>query len=288
MDTFNRNWRIQLGDIQFPATPGGPSLEIQFEVTKSLWGGNKASLTVFNLSEEHRGAISRLRQRRRRIRVEISAGYGEGEDPPLLFVGDLRFMTVLPPSGGDNSVTIEGTDGGTKIMDSRFSKSFPANTPVFGVVAELVDSLGIGRGNLSEFTRSLTFRGRERIPRPVTFHGTSAKALDGFLESLGYRWSIQNGAFQLLANGHALQRSAVLLSGDTGLISASWGDRFHAKALCFLNPDIYPGRLLDIRGSAVDGGFRTNTVKYAGDSFGGDWTCDIEARVYTREPPREP
>jgi len=274
---FNRKWRVRLDTTVFEQPTEGEGLQIAFEVTKTLYGSpNHGSVTVFNLNREHRAELARLRQRRRRIRVELFAGYVT--DPPLLFVGDLRGFDDAP-GDTETQVTVEGDDGGRKITEQRVSLTFPTGTPVASVVHSLVRALDLGDGNLQEFDATTRLGDHGTIQRPKVFHGSASKELTDFLKSVGYSWSIQNGAVQILKNGATLNRTGVRLNTSTGLVSASYVDRRTVKVMSLLIPEVYPGRGVIVESQRVNGSFRVHSVKYSGDSFGGDWACEIECRI---------
>lgn len=278
---FNRKWKVRLNTLTFESPAEGDGLQIAFEVTKSLYvAPNVCSLTVYNLNRQHRGELARLRRElRRRIRVELFAGYDS--DPPLLFIGDLRGFDDTPGERTrlpESAVKVEGTDGGFKITEQRVSLSFRAGTPVTVVVHRLAEALSLGDGNLSELS-GVQLGDYSTLQRPLAVHGLASRELTGFLRSLGYTWSIQNGLIQVLRNGAVLNRTGVRLNPDTGLIAASYVDRRTIKIQSFLIPEVIPGRNVIVESQRVQGSFRVHSVKYAGDSFGGDWTCDIECRV---------
>lgn len=272
---YDRNYRVRFDDLVFDSRDG-QTLAVTFEVTKTLYvQANTGSVTLVNLNETHRTRLAALRQARRRIRVELWAGYGN--DIPLLFVGDLRGFEDKG-EGVEATTKVEGTDGGYKITDSRFSRTYAAGVDVRVPIQEMVRSLSLGDGNLNEVGR-LQLGNYTTLQRPKSFHGLASDQLTRYLRSLGYTWSIQNGAIQILRNGATLARTGVRLNRGTGLIEAHYVDRRTVRIVSFLIPEIAPGYRIIVESQRVSGDFRVHSVKYSGDSFGGDWVCEIECRI---------
>lgn len=273
---YRRRWRVRLGDLVFSSPEAGEGLGISFEVEKQLWGANKGKVTVYNLNRTHRASLAGLYRARRRIRVELSAGYGTDE-PPLIFVGDLRGFDDSP-SGVDTTATVEGVDGGQKIAASRISQTFPEGSSVAYVAQTIARAMLLGDGNIRDLNGA-TLGGNATLPRPIVCHGLASAELTAFLRSLGFSWSIQNGAIQVLRGSAPLRRSAIRLNPSTGLIEASYTDRRTIRVLSFLIPEIAPGVPVIVESQRVNGDFRAHAVKFSGDSRAGDWIADIQLRV---------
>jgi hypothetical protein len=98
-------------------------------------------------------------------------------------------------------------------------------------------------------------------------------------QSLGFEWSIQEGALQLLQNAEPLAATATLLTPSTGLVgtpSIDVGGILTAQALMI--PDIFPGRLIVLESERLTGNYRVETCNYSGNTAGPDWYIDIEAK----------
>lgn len=275
-DLMNRCYRVRFNDLVFDSSVDGETLQVVFEVQKTLHSSaNTGSVTLTNLNATHRTELARLRQARRRIRVEVWAGYGT--DPPLLFTGDLRQFEDMR-AGTETTTKVAGVDGGFKITESRWSRSYPAGVDVRVPVRDLVRSLSLGDGNLNE-VGALQLGNYTTLQRPKSFHGLASASLTQFLRGIGYTWSIQNGAVQILQNGSVLRRTGVRLTTATGLIDAHYVDRRTVRVLSFLIPEIAPGYRITVDSQRVSGDFRVHSVKYSGDSWGGDWICETECRI---------
>lgn len=275
-EIWNRSYVVRMDDLVFDSRTG-ETLYMDFEVTKTLYvQANTGSLTLYNLNQSHRTRLAQFRQNRRRIRMEIRAGYGN--DPPLLFIGDVRPVGFEDYGDGTETTTkVSGTDGGPKITETRFSRTYPEGTDLRIPVRDLARSLSIGDGNLSEIG-TLSLGSYTALPRPLTVSGLASTELTELLRGAGYTWSIQNGAIQILRNGATLNRTGVSLSPSTGLVSAAYVDRRTVKVISHLIPEVAPGYSINVESERVTGAFRVHSVKYAGQTDG-EWSCEIECRI---------
>jgi hypothetical protein len=263
MKLFRRAWRISVG------TDGFDDFDCEFKVSRSLGGTpNTCELKLYNLSESTRSEIAR------RDLVRIEAGYTTGLT--LLFVGDVR-RAVSKLEGTDRVTTIEAGDGWRAIRSGRVLRSFGPNATVDAVVAALAEAAGVGVGNAREALRSAGLgRLSGTFPQGTVVDGSFADELTRVTASAGYEWSIQDGVLQLLRRGNALDRSAVLLSPDTGLLEATKTRARRLEAKTLLIPDLVPGRKVVVESPNVRGAFRLTKVDYAGATRGDEWTCSIE------------
>ena len=102
-------------------------------------------------------------------------------------------------------------------------------------------------------------------------------------DSIGYTWSVQDGNLQLLPNGGALAREAILLSPDTGLVgSPEQGKHGVVKAKAFLVPGLVPGQTVQLQSRGTSGNYRIETAEYTGESRGtgpGSWGVEMHMRL---------
>ncbi len=272
---FGKVWRVQIDTLRFT------ELGLSFSVEKSLRREpNKAVIQVFNLSADHRHQIEQLNTTRRRgpgrIRLVLEAGYGDAM--PVIFRGDLRTGLSHKEEDGTWVTKLEGEDGGRAVLWSRVSRSFPAGTPVTTVVRACAEAMGVGIGNTDEAIAAVTLEsGGDSFTEGTVLSGRAPDELDGVLDSVGLTWSVQDGVLQLLQRGRALQQTAVLLTGRSGLVGtpqrAADGT---VNVRCALHPDVYPGRQIALDSVNVAGTFRARKCKYTGDSHGNTWYIDSE------------
>lgn len=268
MRLYGRRWAVQIGTLRTT------DLDVEFKATRTLHGrGGTAEVTLYNLAAVHRRELAG--QRRPFVRLE--AGYADGMS--VLFQGDARQVTVRP-QGPDWVARVTAGDGEHALRTARVGRSFGPDTRLVEVLAALADALGVGAGNLPQ---ALAGRGLDRVgdtfPEGVVLHGPAVEALDRLARSAGLEVSVQAGVLQLLPLGGALQRGAVLLTPDTGLLESPEIQKTRTvKAKALLIPDLVPGQKVRLRSATLDALYRIEQADYAGDTRGEAWDVDMTLR----------
>lgn len=269
MRLYARRWRVQVGELV------STDLDIRFKGKRtSAARPGTLELEVYNLSEAHRGEVLAAR---RGTLVELRAGYADA--CPVVFRGDLR-RAVQKRDGVEWITTITAGDGEYAIRTARVARSFAAGVALADVFRALADAMGVGAGNVTEATAAAGLGTVGSIfPAGTTLHGLAADELTRLCRSAGLTWSVQESTLQLLALGRALQRTAVLLSPDTGLIgSPEVGQGRAVKARALLIPDLVPGRLVELQSAIVSGTYRIHSTELAGETRGADWSVAMDLR----------
>ena len=263
MRLFRRAFRVSVGDQGFQ------DFDLSFKVARTLNATpNTCELKLYNLSETSRAHLAAG------ALVRLEAGYVSGLT--LLFSGDVRRVHTKV-EGTERVTTIEAGDGERAHRGARVLRSFGPSATVDTVVAALAEAAGVGVGNARE---ALIGAGFGRVPggypQGTVVDGAIADELTRVCASAGFEWSIQDGVLQLLQRGSALDRLAVVLSADTGLLEASVSKSGKLSAKALLIPDLVPGRKVDVRSPNARGLFRVTKAEYAGDTTGDDWTTSLE------------
>ncbi len=271
MNLFGRKWRLRVSTIETS------DLDLTFQIKKSLdHKPNTATITVFNLSADHRHALEQLNTYKKtspgKIPVELEAGYEGGMS--LIFRGDLR-TALSEHDGATWKTTLTGEDGGQAVRWSRVSGSYPAGTALQTVVQDLARAMGVGLGNLTEVNPQ--FRsGGNTFARGTVLTGSAPDEMRRILRSCGLTYSVQDGVLQVLRNGDALQRTAVRLVPSTGLVGDPVRDaRGNIAAKALLIPDLYPGRKVTLEYPELRGTYRVQTIAYDGSTFGTEWYAQL-------------
>lgn len=269
-ELFKRRHEIVVGTVLLT------DVRVTFNVVRSLKReANKASISIWNLNEDHRQSVSSQDQ----IPVSISAGYENRFS--RIFLGNLdRATSVL--NGPDIVTTLESGDGKSKMRSTNISKSYPRQTPVKTIISDLAKAIGIGTGNLEEIiaTAKLPTADTQTITGVAVF-GNASRELRYWLDSLRIEWSIQDGALQLLKKRDSLKSEAIRLTPDTGLIgSPSVDNKGKLSATALLIPDLEPGRVVVVDSRFVSGAYRIEQTTYVGDTLGGDWLAQIEGQEF--------
>lgn len=283
---WGRIWQLQIGELLLegsaPRDRGVSlfTLAVEFSVRKSLRREpNEAEITIFNLSPENRAAIAAMEADAATI---LKVGY---QDTGLeqIFSGDLR-ASPSEWNGAQTKTTVEGSDGGTAYRNARIQRSFAPGVEVYTVLSAAVDAMGIGTGNLSQFrnTLELTRTGRT-YPGGTTLSGPARNEVDRIVRGCGGTWSIQNGVFKIRLSADTETR-AIELSPQTGLIGSPTQatDRgvTTVTAQALMIPNMYPGRIVQLRSREITGNYEIHRVEYAGETRGQEWGATLELRPY--------
>lgn len=280
MELFKRAWRVQVGGFE------STDVDIAFKLERTLAARpGHLELTIYNLTEDHRHEIlkaprrqhfgSALGERRPGTLVELSAGY-EGERP-VIFRGDLR-RARQTREAPEWMVTIEAGDGGFAMRNARVSTAFSADTALADVIEAIAESMGVGAGNARDVASDATLgRVGALFPEGHVAHGQASDALTALCRSAGLEWSIQSGVLQVLRRGRALQRSAIVVSENTGMVgSPERTSRRKAKVKTLLIPGLQPGSIVELASHVINGTFRVGHMNITGDTRGGDWYAELD------------
>jgi hypothetical protein len=279
MKLFNRKLSVQAGSLFFESTVTDDNrffdLRVQFTTEKNgAKDPNTLQMKIFNLSEASRKKI------KENDVVILTAGYEEATG--RIFGGEIL------EEGGVNHIkestdwvtVIKAKDGGKNYSSKRINESLGADSSVTDAIRKVAEALGIGLGNLEDKISSGSFpRNFKFFQYGTVLSGKASDILDELLTSAGLEWSIQDGQLQVLEPLEVIRPQAIKLSQSTGLIgSPEIGDKGVVKARSLLQPELWPGRQVDIESAFFeDGFFKVNKTTHFGDTFATDWYTDIEA-----------
>ena len=254
-------------------------LKIDFNISKGMGSSqNEAKISIWNLTKSHRRMLGEEYDK-----IELKVGY-RGGAMSTIFKGDIRDSGDTK-DGPDIQSTIECGDGDKAIANGSVSKTFPAGTKPKQVAEHLISQLpGIAKGEL---------KGLDNLPaykRPVSFFGYAAAALDKLGRQHRLYWSIQDGTAQVLKHDEVLSGTTVI-SSETGMIGIPEQTDKGVKVKALLNPNIQPGRQIDVRSGFLDessgrdkratdqggGIFRVSQVTFNGTNEGEEFFVEIEA-----------
>lgn len=307
MRLFRRAWRVQIDTLDVS------NLDIEFKILATLKPEpNKGVVTVWNLNQDHRAQILKRNRpngnQTHGIPVQVEAGYVD--NTAVLLSADLR-EAVSQRDGTDWKTVLSGDDAGRAYRESRISAQWPKGTPIGTVLTQCAQALGVGSGNVNNFTADAEISGiGAKLAHSFTADGNVSRELDRLLKSIGLTWSVQHGALQVLRRGAPLNQSAIRISSSTGLLGSpeaaidatvSLGNpqQFAAgaklkvakppkpkdpgilKIKTLLIPGMAPGRKIVLESEQFNGGYMLTEVEYVGQSWtSGEWRCDCVARVY--------
>lgn len=253
-------------------------LKIEFSVSKSIGSKqNTATISIWNLTKSHRRQLGEEFDK-----IELKAGYVEGT-VSTIFKGSIRDVTHTKETA-DVKSEMECGDGDEGIGKGAVSKTFPAGTKPKAIIEHIV-------GEMPDTTKG-EMKGIDELPaykRPVSVYGWGFRELDKLGREHGFYWSIQNGEFQAVKNDKTLQGTTVV-SKETGMIGIPEVTDKGCKVKALLNPNIAPGRMIDVRSDFLDeasgkdkrksddggGIFRVADVTFSGTNRGEDFYVEAE------------
>ena len=264
---FGRYFELRLGSLRVVGA------SIKFEIVKTLGREpNTANLRLANLAQSTRDQLATDTE------IEVRAGYEDDHD--VLFIGDARDVWT-ERDGPDLWSVIEAEDGGRAYRAATMERSWDSQVSPHDAIAACVEALDIGRGNLATASTTASYA------EGLVLSGLAWRQLDRVCRDAGLRWSVQNGNLQLRQSGHPAETSAVHLTPGTGLIGSpkrskrdARTHRVTAEARSLITPGLYPGRVVVLDSSTVEGNWRINRVRYQGETRGAPWYADLELEEY--------
>jgi len=253
-----------------------PTLKVGFKIEKTLKREpNKAEITITNLKESNRTKIQE-----KDVPTILLAGYVGATHQ--IFAGNIEFgqNRLL---GRDWISKLQTKDGGKAFRTARINRSFKKPAKATDILRVVGESLGIDLGNLLEKVSSGSIRETlSEWGNGMVLSGKSEQQFDKIARSMGFTWSIQDGALLLLGPNETIGPKAVVLSSGTGMIGAPEpGEKGFVKVKSLIQPDIIPGRQIQVISKTVNGFFRIEKATYTGDTWGSDWSVDIEGKPVT-------
>lgn len=277
MNLFDRAWRIQVGDVLVSQRDREvrTGLDCAFRITRSLAASRAGTceLTIYNPPREMLRELTALP--RRTTFVSVDAGYREGAS--RVFTGDLR-LALPAREGADLRVTITAGDGAHARRTARISRAFAPGTSVDQAATALASALGVGVGNAARAFRGTRLaRTTGEFTDGAILHGEAAAELTRLCDAAGLIWSVQDGQLLVLPLGGALERTAIRLGADSGLLEAPQiVDRRTIKAKCLIQPGLVPGQRVVIDSLLVrEPVQRITEVTLTGETGGNAWEAEL-------------
>jgi len=281
---FQRAFDINIGGSTFDI--GGLSVLFDIDLTIGK-KPNKAEIKIINLSADTRHQFLQGYAKTPKNKnaegvlgaynwpITVRAGY-QG-NLQQVFAGDITKVNTRKEKVEWITI-LTAKDGGYQYRSARINKTFGSGTKIADVLKACAASFGLGLGNSAkEFAAAA---GSLKLQSSVTVAGKVEAVLDNYLNSLGYRWSIQQGQLQVLALDQKLKETAVVLSPDSGLVgSPEVGEKGIIEGKCLLNGEVKPGRSVNLISSAVTGWFVVKSSSHKGETRGKNWYTDFELKA---------
>ena len=286
-ELFGRSWSLTVGTLELS------QFDFKFRIEKSMKPEpNKALIEIYNLSAEHRAALSEQTQTKTSakpkigqtstpvlgsIPVKLEAGYGASTD--LIYFGDLRSVST-EFDGQDWVTSVSSADGDKKMRSSRCNISVGPKTPLDQTLLAVLKKLGLGTGNLATVVKKLQ-SGSVTLPRGAVLSGPTTRVLTDLCRSADLEWFVEDGQPTFVNLNKALSEQAVKLSPTTGLLGSPSVDA-SGKLTCqsLLIPRLRCGRIVAIDAQIVKGQYRIEKIVYEGETSGPAWYASIEGQRY--------
>jgi hypothetical protein len=267
--------KAQANQVGTATNGANTNLRVTFDINKTAEGqSNKGKLEIWNLNPTSRKALQKGAQ------VTLSAGY-VNLMKRILLADVIASDITVERREQDIVTTFAVGENERQIETAIIFKNYPAGTLFSAIINDCADVLGVSLSTIigiDDFTYN----------QPLSFTHTVKDALQYLTTSNNLEWHIQDDELFILPVGGSFTSQAIVLSSgldetgqtvdNTGLIGIpSFAENGMAKYSCLLNPDVYPGQLIQLISENVNGFFVVRNAHYKGDSHGNDWQIDCES-----------
>ncbi|MEE9481206.1 MAG: hypothetical protein V3V34_11785 [Kiloniellales bacterium] len=224
---------------------------------------SKAKIKINNLSEQSIHAIERTG-----LVVEVLAGV---DFVTRLFRGDVSRVETKSDTP-TRETSIEAADGQRVYREAVIIRSWPKNTKRSQVFQDLLLAMGVNRGFISP-----------SIPERVYAGGlTWTQAARGLMDFIwdadkGERWTLTDGAVDVMRDSETKPGNVVVLGPDTGLIGSPARTKRGAKIKALFDARIRPNRGIQLRARFLKGLYRVVKSDHDLVTTGLTWFTTAEA-----------
>lgn len=264
MKLFDRVVEITIGDTEIS------NLDIAFEIEKNLdKQPNPCHIDIFNLGSSNREVLSKYK----RVPVILKAGYKDNVG--IIFQGDMIKCTHVKEGPTWKSTLLNG-DGAKSIQTARINKSFAKGTPVKMVIKEIAEQLGLPHSAAMKQLEWLS----GKLDRGFAASGNPMDELCRVLYQFGYEASVQNNMLQILKQGESLEKQAINLRANSGLIATpEIGTQKKINVKSVLMPELLPGQKIHIESRVFNGFATIHNVRFEGSTFDEPWEAEMECKT---------
>ncbi|TXG75879.1 hypothetical protein E6Q11_06230 [Candidatus Dojkabacteria bacterium] len=257
---YERVVELKVGDTEITG------LDIAFEIEKDESPEpNPCHIEIYNLGPENRSVLSKYRY----VPVLLKAGY-KGQ-VGVLFQGDM--MRCVHMKEGPTWKTILASGDGVMAMQTkRLDKNYAKGTPIKTVIEDLAKQLGLPLGSPLEHIKELS----ESLSKGFAASGNPMKDLGRVLSGKKLKLSVQNQSLQLRMDTEPLQKEAIVLRDETGLIaSPEIGSDGEIVVKSLLMAEFLPGRKVFLDSAIFKGFAIIQSAHFVGSTFGQDWEAEL-------------
>lgn len=259
---------------------------ITFEVTKTVKATpNTALIKIYNLNPANEERVKTEFDE-----VILNAGYLGAID--LIFRGNIKHIYRYH-DGPDRITEIEAGDGDHDYQRATMNETLAAGTTPAQLVARAVGSfanVGGTTGGEIQVTGPARIRGK-------VVSGNTRDVLDDVARQAGANWSIQDGQLEIVGGDATRAGVAIIVTSNTGLLSAPEVSDKGIGVVCLMNPKIKINGALKLDNNSIrakhkkqpdgkaaakpkkgnvrldpDGVYKVIKLVHKGDTRGQDWT----------------
>ena len=260
------------------------NLHITFRVSKGSDNKrktNKASIRIYNLSEEHQKYIEAPF-----AQVVLSVGYND-TGLRRLFAGQIT-VAGTEKQGADVVTEIQIDTLYTELNFKTISKTAPAGVSVKGVIENLVKEMP----DVSRVIFSGTNINKSFVDGyPMV--GSPRQILNELGEAFEMEWQIDDGIMYIQDAGQSYMQDknkAYVISETSGLIERPYFDQIEkqrgkkdklraarngVKVRILLNPAIVAGSVVKIEYGTLAGFYKVERLTHTGEFLGNTWETDL-------------
>lgn len=223
--------------------------------------------------------------------INFRAGY-QGNNESIIR-GDIT-QVFTSKSGTDIITSFDIGDSLVAFTDAKVNMSFGPGARYIDVLNQLLLSLDMDvaySDNQAYLQSIINFD--DVFPHGIVLSGMAKDQLDKLLNRQGLTWSIQGQKVQILPPNEPIPEPPIIVDKFTGLVGSPFDirvledpayPRFNNQELksgvhlrSLLNPEIKPGRRIDVWSQTSNGSFIVTKLRHWGDTHENPWYTDVIA-----------
>lgn len=271
---FDRVIQVTFGPATEKRATQVEELFMQFDIKKSLESEpSEGTVEITNLSPKSQAILEQ-----KKIWMRLKAGYRNPSGSATvgnLFVGQVK-KAATERHGRNTVTTITCMDGIEQWQNAKISRTLAPGATTRQVIEALAEELKVGVGSVKGLVEQTYQQG-------ISLFGPVKDRLDEVVSKMGLEWSILDNNLVILGHNIASEKSAIVISPDTGLIESpvpreddKTGGKF-VEFECLIRPGINPGVAVKVESRRTNGFFKIRKANFKGDNRKGPFSVKCEA-----------
>lgn len=300
---LNHDYELLVGSTRSDTGLAFKDHDFEFVVLKDVDGTVTLKCRIANMDPQDYSKIESFGDQ---VSIILKAGY-KSDVTSQIFMGNATEVFTTTEDL-DHYVNFNATASELGLTESYSSISLPSDgtvkatrrAAIKALVADLASSI---KQNLDGIPLAIQDRNLQGLHMDDTFEsgfyftGSTEAGLDWLLNSINYRWFIDDGQFYALPKVFSLDNAALpgslnisyKLSASSGLYEvekrsskASEGVKLILR--CALLNKVRLGGRVEVDDPALSGVFKIDRIKTQGDYSGEDWDTTLEVSAEEKEP----